>query len=206
MKHPRLTLGARLRLAAVAAVLIPAATATPALAHDSLSSTTPAKDAVVTTAPKTVSLTLSEPPLDSEMLKTSVVTVTDGAGTTLTDGKVTVNGPTLSTTIAAGTAGTYTVLWRAVSSDGHPIEGQYSFTVQPAPGGETATPSASPTPSATPSTADPATTPAGTSTPGTVPPPDNANAPLTLGISAAVLAAAVGATLYLRRKRNSTGA
>ena len=91
------------------------------------------------TAPETVSLTLSEPPTDSKSLNLSIITVTDGAGKTVSDGNVTVYGPTLSTKITAGSAGTYKVMWRAVSSDGHPIEGKYSFTVQ-APAGQGALP------------------------------------------------------------------
>lgn len=119
--HARLTFKARLRLAAIAAILIPAATAaSPALAHDSLSSTSPDRDTVITHAPETVSLTLSEPPADSKNLNLSTIIVTDGAGKTASDGKVTVYGPTLSTDLSEGSPGTYKVLWRAVSSDGHP--------------------------------------------------------------------------------------
>jgi methionine-rich copper-binding protein CopC len=205
MKQKHLTLRARLRLAAVTAVLIPAAvTATPATAHDSLASTTPARDAVLTAAPDTVSLTLSEPPLDSEQLNTSVLTVTDGAGKTVSDAKATVDGPTLSTKITAGEAGTYTVLWRAVSSDGHPVEGKYSFTVQPA----AATPSTSATstsPAPATSSAAQSTAPAAAGTERRVPPPDNSNAPLTLGIAAAVLAAALAITLSIRNRRKNAG-
>lgn len=197
--NARLTLKTRLRLAAVAAIMIPAAAiASPALAHDALSSTSPAQDSVATTAPETVTLTLSEPPANSENLNLSTITVTDGAGKTVSDGKVTVYGPTLSTTLDPGTAGTYTVLWRTVSSDGHPIEGKYSFTVQPAVGAGAPAPSAAPTasPSAAPSAA---TAPA----PTQVPPPNNDNAPLVLGISAAILAAAIGTGLVLRNRRNN---
>lgn len=188
----------RLWLAAAAALIIPAATAAPATAHDALSSTEPTQDAVVAAAPETVSLTLSEPPTDSKNLNLSTITVTDGGGKTVSDGKVTVYGPTLSTTVSAGTAGTYKVLWRAVSSDGHPIEGAYSFTVQ-APAGGAATVSPSPTPS--PQTTDP----------GAVPdqerfrPPNDENAPLTVGIAALLLAAGVAATLLVRRRNRKNG-
>jgi hypothetical protein len=197
MQQKRLTLRARLRLAAGAAILIPAAVAaTPAAAHDSLSSAAPARDAVRTAAPDTVSLPLSEPPLDSGQLDTSILAVTDGAGKTVSDAKVTVDGPTLSTKITAGEAGTYTVRWRAVGSDGHPVEGKYSFTVQPAAG----TPPAPATPAA------PATPSAAQSTEfEPVPPPDNSNAPLTLGIAAAVLAAALAITLVIRTRGKNAG-
>ncbi|MFF1385674.1 copper resistance protein CopC [Arthrobacter sp. NPDC058288] len=187
----------RLWLAAAAMLMIPAVTASPATAHDALSSTEPAQDAIVASAPETVSLTLSEPPTDSKNLILSTIAVTDGAGKTVSDGKVTVYGPTLSTTVSAGTAGTYRVLWRAVSSDGHPIEGAYSFTVR-TPAGGAVSPLPAPTPA--PQTTDT----------GTVPdqerfrPPNDENAPLTVGIAAVLLAAGVGATLLVRR-RNRKG-
>lgn len=201
--NARLTLKTRLRLAAVAAIMIPTAvTASPALAHDALSSTSPAQDSVATTSPETVTLTLSEPPANSENLNFSTITVTDGAGKTVSDGKVTVYGPTLTTNLDPGTAGTYTVLWRTVSSDGHPIEGKYSFTVQTAVGAGAPTPSAAPTvsPSASQWTAPAAAT---APAPTQVPPPNNDNAPLVLGISAAILAAAIGTGLVLRNRRNN---
>ncbi|MGY4544026.1 methionine-rich copper-binding protein CopC [Arthrobacter sp. UYNi723] len=195
----RLTLKTRLRLAAAAAVLLPAAlTASPALAHDALSSTAPAQDAVLTTGPDTVSLTLTQPPTDSATLNLSVITVTDGAGTTVSDGTVTVSGPTLSTRTAPGTPGAYTVSWRAVSSDGHPIEGKYSFTVQ---GLAQTSAAAAPTAPAVP-TATQATAPA----PVPAKPPNDDNAPLTVGIALGLLAAGLAATLVIRRRSRNNGA
>ncbi|WP_246256111.1 copper resistance CopC family protein, partial [Pseudarthrobacter oxydans] len=203
---PRFTPKSRLRLAAVAALLLPAAlTASPALAHDALSSTAPARDSVLTTAPETVSLTLTQPPTDSASLNLSVITVTDGAGATVSDGSVSVEGPTLSTKTAPGSPGTYTVQWRAVSSDGHPIEGTYTFTVQTPATATTPAPAVSATvsvPAATPSTA-----PQGTDS--AVPPaprPNDDNAPLAVGIAFGLLAAAAGVTWWLRRRKAGPGA
>lgn len=202
--HARLTIKARLRLAAIAAILIPAATAaSPALAHDSLSSTSPARDVVITHAPETVSLTLSEPPADSKNLNLSTI-VTDGAGKNVSDGKVTVYGPALSTNLSEGSPGTHKVLWRAVSSDGHPIEGNFTFTVQ-APAGQKATPSAA-TASAAASSASPAASPASSAAAERAEGPNNDGAPLALGIAAVILAAAVGTALILHNKRKNTGA
>lgn len=193
----RLSFKTRLRLAAIAAILIPAATAaSPALAHDSLSSTSPAPDAVITHAPETVSLTLSEPPAESKNLNLSTITVTDGTGNTVSDGTVTVYGPTLSTKLSAGNPGTYKVLWRAVSSDGHPIEGSYTFTVQ-AQAGQTATSSQPASPAASPAASAAAPRAEG---------PNNDGAPLVLGIAAVILAAAIGTALVLRNRRKNTGA
>lgn len=187
----------RLSLALAAGLLIPAAAAAPALAHDALESTSPAADATVTSAPQAVSLTLSEPPTDSKSLNLSVITVTDGEGKTLSDGTVTVAGATISTKLAPGANGPHKVLWRAVSSDGHPIEGSYTFTVQDPARAAATTPSS------------PAT-PAASATSGTVPveavkPPNNENALPVLGIAAAVIAILGGILYIARRRRTGSG-
>ncbi|MFJ5958227.1 copper resistance protein CopC [Paenarthrobacter sp. NPDC092416] len=191
----------RIRLALAAAILIPAFAAGPAMAHDALESTVPAKDATVTTAPGAVSLTLSEPPMDATQLNLSVITVTDETGKTLSDGKVTVDGPTISTAIAGGSNGVYKVLWRTVSSDGHPIEGNYAFTVQDPAQAVTATPSATPTPAA--STASSAAAPAAQTAPEQIKPNDD-NAPIAVGIAAAILAVAAAVFFLARKRRDKT--
>ncbi len=182
----------RLGLALAAGLLIPAVAAGPALAHDALQSTSPEADTTVTSAPGTVSLTLSEPPTDSQSLNLNVITVTDGEGKTLSDGTVTVTGATISTTVTPGANGPHKVLWRAVSADGHPIEGSYAYTVQdPA-----RTASAAPSPAPAPASAVPNTTEF-----EQVKPPNNDNALLTLSIAAALIAALVGIMFLGRRKR-----
>ncbi|MDE8669991.1 copper resistance protein CopC [Pseudarthrobacter sp. H3Y2-7] len=203
---PRSTYRSRLRLAAVAALLLPGAlAASPALAHDALSSTTPAQDAVVTAAPETVSVTLTQPPTDSASLNLSVITVTDSAGTTVSDGKVVVDGPTLATKTVPGSPGTYTVLWRAVSSDGHPIEGKYTFTVQAPASAATSEPAVSATPSAEAGTPSAAAQSTATAIPA-APRPNDDNAPLTVGIALGLLAAALGVTWWVRRRNANRGA
>lgn len=189
----------RLSLALAAGLLIPAAAAGPALAHDALQSTSPAADATVTSSPGTVSLTLSEPPTDSESLNLSVITVTDGEGKTISDGKVIVIGATISTKVSPGANGPHKVLWRAVSSDGHPIEGNYSFSVQdPARTASAAPVTPSPAPTSTPSAA-------GSTEFEPVKPPNDENALLTVGIAAAVIAALAGIIFLSRRKRARDG-
>lgn len=198
MPTPR-TLITSLRLAAAAAAMISATltAAGPALAHDAVSSTNPAPEAVVAKAPETVSLTLSEPPADSKKLNLNSITVIDGAGKTVSDGNATVYGPTISTKTSPGSTGTYTVLWRTVSSDAHLIDGRYSFTLQ-AQAGQRAPAASTPAPSLPASRAtDAATTPG----PDRFRPPSNDNAPLVLGIAATIVTAAVGVTLLLRRRR-----
>jgi methionine-rich copper-binding protein CopC len=127
-------------LATAVALLLLTAMAAPAAAHTELKEASPASGATVP-APKQVVLTYA----DSVILPQ--VVVTDGSGhrhesgsAHAVDNKVTqpVNG-TLE-------PGTYTVGWRVVSTDGHPVTGTYRFTVaggaQPGP----AAPAASPAP------------------------------------------------------------
>ncbi|MCU1530929.1 MAG: copper resistance protein CopC [Arthrobacter sp.] len=187
----------RLVLALAAAAMIPALATAPAQAHDSLQSTSPAKDSTVSTAPEQVSLTLSESPTDAASLNFSVIKVTDSTGVTLSDGKVNITDATLSTTLIKGVNGPYTVLWRAVSSDGHPIEGSYSFTVQDLALSAT-TPAA-----AAPSTSAPVTAPAAGQPVPPVSGPDNSNAPVVLGLAAAIIAAAA-ALFAVSHKRKTT--
>ncbi|GGQ10461.1 methionine-rich copper-binding protein CopC [Actinomadura coerulea] len=118
--------------AALAAVL--AATAVPASAHTALTSASPEKDSTVA-APSRIVLTYGDP------VRLPRVVVTDrsrrqyqAGPARAVDNKV--------TQAVGGTLpdGEYTVGWRVVASDGHPVEGTYTFTVrgssgavQPAP-------------------------------------------------------------------------
>lgn len=192
----------RFALLLAAAAVIPALAAAPAQAHDALQSTSPAKDSTITTAPEQVTLTLSEPPTDAASLNFSVIKVTDSTGATLTDGKVSITDATLSTTVAKGANGPYKVLWRAVSADGHPIEGSYSFTVQDRAKSTTALAPAPSTPAGV-ATATTTADPAASQSVPPVPGPDNSNAPVVLGIAAAIIAAGAGLFALSRRRKAS---
>lgn len=196
----------RVAAAFAGALLLAAIGAGPAQAHDALQSTSPERDTTVTTAPEKVTVTLSQPPTDSDSLNLSVITVTDSTGTTRSDGKVTVAGATISTNVAPGNNGPYKVLWRTVSSDGHPIEGNFTFTVQdPAVTSAAAVPPASATASAPQSLTPTATGSAPANTvPDRVPPPDDSNALLAAGVGALVLAI-IGGLVYLSRRKERTG-
>jgi methionine-rich copper-binding protein CopC len=122
------------RLAAVVAAsaalaLLPAISAS---AHNYLVGTTPAKDAVVTTQPGTVSLETNEALLDVE--GGSVIQVQGPDGKYYGEGCAVVDGPVATTQTQLGEPGEYTVTWRVVSTDGHPISGTWSFTWQPVDG------------------------------------------------------------------------
>ncbi|MDN3478098.1 copper resistance protein CopC [Curtobacterium sp. APC 4022] len=133
-------------LVGLATVLAGLATAAPASAHSGLTGSTPAEGAVVTSDLRQVDLTFTEAPLaglDAGLR----IEVRDQAGQDESTGDVTVAGTTMSKSVDLS-AGPHTVLWRYVSPDGHPIDGQVAFTVQ-AMETPVADPTASPT--ATPS-------------------------------------------------------
>jgi len=151
-------------LAAVVAALAFASallfSAAPASAHDAAESTAPANGASVAEVPASVSVTFNNRPLAIG----SGVTVTAG-GENWADGPVEIIDNQAVQKLREGApAGEYTVVWRVVSSDSHPIEGTFTFT---ATAGSTTTAAgpvgASPTASA-PSAAVPTV---GTAAPGT---------------------------------------
>ncbi|WP_292894280.1 copper resistance CopC family protein [Microbacterium sp.] len=196
----RRTLPAVLAAAAVAlaALLVPAS---PAFAHDELVSSDPSADAVLDALPAQITLSYSADILDSE--GATVIQVTDAAGTSLTDGAPTVSGTVVTQGLAGTASGAVTVVWRVVSSDGHPIDGTFSFTVPAAP---TPTPTATPTttPSATP-TPEPTVTVTATSAPT-----ENASeaSPLPWILLAVALLIVVGLVVWLfvvRGRRGSAG-
>ena len=134
-----------------------------ASAHDALVSSSPAADESVETVPAELTLTFSAKLIDGEGATEVVVTAPDGAS--ITDGAATVEGAIVTQPLrGTGPAGEYHVIWKVVSSDGHPTSGEYSFTVTVGDdGASTETPSAAPT-TAAPTTAQTAA-PAPTSTP-----------------------------------------
>lgn len=115
--------------AAAATGLLALTTFTPALAHDSLVSSKPEDGAHLEQAPDEISMTFS-----GEITQVdggNQVRVTDSAGEDVTNGNLTVAGKQVTQPIAGHGAedDTYTVTWRVVSEDGHPIEGQQTLTV-----------------------------------------------------------------------------
>ncbi|MEU7711813.1 copper resistance protein CopC [Micromonospora chalcea] len=183
-----------------ALLLVPA---TPAAAHNSLQEATPARDARLTTAPTQVTLRFMQ------RLNPAFTTITlrDAAERLVPASAPAVDGATGTVTIEEPLGnGTYTVAYRVVSRDGHPVQGSYRFTVaDPA-----APPAAVPSPTADAS-AD-ASAPAGTSA-GTDASPASADASagaddglpvgLLVGGAVAAVAAAAVVALLLRRRRPS---
>lgn len=110
-------------LLGAAMLLVPA----PAHAHDSLISSDPADGATLETSPEQITLTYS-----ADVLEVSpVVQISEGESGEPIELTPVIDGPTVTAEIPAPlAAGTHTVQWRVVSSDGHPIEGSFTFTVE----------------------------------------------------------------------------
>lgn len=157
-KSTRTALAAAIAFAFTAALL--AGPASPAAAHDGLVSSTPSGGETVPEAPSAVMLTFS-----GEILAGSpaavVIEVTDPAGTVVSEGDSAVDGVTVTQQLSPDLiAGDYTVTWRVVSSDGHPISSDYHFFIA-----ETAASVTTPTPSPTSTAEETMTTPTPTAEP-----------------------------------------
>lgn len=187
-------------LLAAAALLIPAL---PAAAHDELIGTDPAPDAVLETLPEQITLSYSADVLTDA--GATVIEVTDAAGTALTDGAPEVSGSEVTQALAGPASGTVTVQWRVVSSDGHPIDGEFAFSVPEST--PTPTPSATPSASAT-AAASEAASPAATSE-VTIPLESDAPAsPLPWILLVVALVIVAGVLVYVfasRGPRNTAG-
>jgi len=139
------------------AVLVPA---TGASAHDYVLSSSPEQGAVVTTELEEASVTFSDVVLDlSGTGSSNVLEVTDASGRHFEDGCSTTAGPVLSTGVALGSAGEYTMTYQAVSADGHTVSDSRSFSYQPPAGVETSA-GAAERPVCDPSTSAPTDDPA----------------------------------------------
>jgi copper resistance protein C len=180
----------------------------PAAAHDAAESSTPADGASVAVPPEQVSVTLNKNPLGIG----AAFSVKDAAGTEWAEGPVDIVDNVASQKLrAGGPAGEYTVVWRVVSSDSHPIEGTFAFTAASA--AQAAAPAGSPTPAGTvPATgAAAATAPVmGTAEPGTTGEPSepaDASEPFqwSIVIFAAVAVGLLATLAVIARRRLTAG-
>jgi methionine-rich copper-binding protein CopC len=176
--------------------------ATGADAHAALKSISPKDGSSLATAPTQVVLTFNEP------ISTSFATVTvTGAEGVVSAGRTVVDGVNVTQALAPDLAnGRYTVTYRVVSEDGHPVSDKTTFTVAAAApttsASETSVPSATPLP-ATPS-------PSSTTAASTV--PDDAAAAgsgrglrIGLAVGVAAFALAGGTALVAASRRRSGG-
>ncbi|SDI81935.1 hypothetical protein SAMN04488693_12511 [Arthrobacter subterraneus] len=142
-RRPR-TPGLRRALLGILAATMIGLIGTPAaIAHDSLIGTAPEEGQVIDTAPETITITLSEAPLESSGLELSRIQITGPDNNPVEATPVTLEGNVMSAPATIDAPGVYSVAWRTVSSDGHPIEGVFEFTYEPASSTPTEGPSAS---------------------------------------------------------------
>lgn len=208
-RYPRR--GWRVTLGLAATVLVwSAISASPVAAHAELTSISPEDGVVLVEPPTSIELTFSEPLIAAA----ATVVVTDDRGVVVTRNRSQVDGRAVSVLWPADApSGDYTIAYRVVSGDGHPIKGTSRFTLRqpvPTPTPETSgasTPETSPRPtagSAGSQTSDPATATA-QSVAGSAPadPGQGPRVPLPIVALVAGIAAAlaVGAALLVRRRR-----
>ncbi|OZB87762.1 MAG: hypothetical protein B7X41_11700 [Microbacterium sp. 14-71-5] len=181
----------------------------PAAAHGEPVSTDPADGASVATAPDQVTLTFT----DKAIALGTEVKVTAPDGSVVSTGDPQLGPTTVAQPLApARPAGTYTVVWRVTSADGHPVSGTFPFAATSAVGVAAPTQSAVPSqvPSATPgaavaspSAAGPAPTPTASADPA---PSASTGRPSYWLVVGAVLVLAAAAAALGRRRRQALGA
>jgi methionine-rich copper-binding protein CopC len=130
--------------ATLAAVLLgaltgAAAVAAPASAHTALRSSSPADGAVLTTSPGEVRLEFNERPAAT---RPEVAVTLDGR--VVRSGPARTDGAAVVTPVSLPGPGAYTVAYRVVAGDGHPVQGLVRFRVAGTPG-RAVTPSTGPT-------------------------------------------------------------
>ena len=101
--------------------------AAPAQAHAMLEHAVPGAGATLAAAPKEIALDFTEA-LEPVF---STVTVTDGAGHSVTAGPSQASGRHMTVILKPIGPGEYRVTWRALSVDTHRTDGHYSFRVKP---------------------------------------------------------------------------
>jgi methionine-rich copper-binding protein CopC len=114
--------------------------ATPASAHARLVRAVPGDGATVTTAPARVRLVF-----DENLRTPAALVVTGPSGTRVEHGPVQVLDNTASVRVDVTAAGRYTVAFRVVSADGHPVSAQTSFRFTPGGSAEPGTAQPGPT-------------------------------------------------------------
>ncbi|TWX37433.1 copper resistance protein CopC [Frigoribacterium sp. ACAM 257] len=118
-----------------AAGLLALAPVSSASAHDYVVSSAPAEGSTQSAELTEASITFNDVILDlSGTGSSNVLEVTDASGRHFEDGCSATSGATLSTGVALGAAGDYTMTYQAVSADGHTVSASLPFTWTPPAG------------------------------------------------------------------------
>ncbi|HWD05081.1 MAG TPA: copper resistance CopC family protein [Amycolatopsis sp.] len=159
--------------------------ATPALAHNVLISSDPANGASVANGPAKVTLTFDQYVQDADV---NQIAVTGPDGNQWAEGPVTVTNNVISAPLRPlGPAGKYTIGYRILSADGHPVSGEIPFTLTKAGTGTPAKVEAAKATGAASSTASSSSSSTGI--------------PIWVWIAGAVVLLAIGLTVALRTGR-----
>jgi methionine-rich copper-binding protein CopC len=178
--------------------------ATDASAHTALKSVSPEDGSTVGSPPTEVVLTFSEAVSKSF----ATVTVTGPSGEVGSGRPASVQGAVVTQELAPNLpSGRYTVAFRVVSEDGHPVSDRTTFRVlAPSPASTTSEPAPTSSPSDTSApTAAPTTDAAGPSA-GDEDPSDQRALRLGLAVGVAGLAVAAGIALIASNRRGGDGA
>lgn len=160
MRNPRRSLITTLATLLLGAGLT-LAVAAPAQAHDELVSSYPQADSTITSSPAEITLSFSGELIAG--MQSAAVEVIAPDGQNIATDAPSENGTSITQHLTPDPpAGMFTVRWKVVSSDGHPISGEYTYTVAPTaavPSSPAATPSTAPqtpqpSPTATETSAD----------------------------------------------------
>ena len=108
---------------------------THASAHAELVSSTPAADEILTSAPDRVSLTFGEKLLVISGKATNTLEVTNSQGEIFSSEPASISGSEITTTLDSQRMvdGKYKVTYRVVSADGHPLNGNFEFSISQSP-------------------------------------------------------------------------
>ena len=112
----------------IAASLILAATAAPAIAHTELLSSDPAAGSLIESWPAEISLTFNEDLITVGGEKSNFLVVNNAAGDQISADDEVLTGSQIEVSLDPNTIkGPVLVYYRVVSADGHPVEGEYTF-------------------------------------------------------------------------------
>jgi methionine-rich copper-binding protein CopC len=118
------------QIIALAGAIFLAFSASPASAHTVLVNSIPQSESIISSLPPEVTITFAEELIaigDSNSIK-----VFDSTNNDVSLGEVLVAGPTLSKALETSEkTGEYKVEYRAVAADGHVIEGEFNFSIDP---------------------------------------------------------------------------
>ncbi|MFB8076943.1 copper resistance protein CopC [Streptomyces sp. NPDC056013] len=168
------------------------AAAPPAAAHTDLVSSSPARGASLDRPPTAIRLTFSDEM--TERYAKVALTAPDGSAADIADvAGLDVSGRTATLPVEPGlAAGTYTVGYRVVSADGHPVAGSFAFTVERPGPTPTSSPRA-PSPAPAPPSTRPPSSPRGSS-------PSEFPAVAALSVLGAAVVVTAGAVVVRRRR------